>query len=93
VDFHVRHVDGRVVFEIADTGIGIPAQEVERIFDPFWQVERPNTRRVGGTGLGLSVCRRYVRLLRGQLEIDSEPGRGTRVYITLPERLTGSVST
>jgi PAS domain S-box-containing protein len=92
VDFHVRHVDGRVSFEIADTGIGIPAQELERIFDPFWQVERPNIRRVGGTGLGLSVSRRYVRLLRGQLEIDSEPGRGTRVYITLPERLTGSVS-
>jgi PAS domain S-box-containing protein len=90
VTLTVRGVDGRAVFEVADTGIGIPPQQLDRIFDPFWQVERPNTRRAGGTGLGLSVSRRYVRLLRGELEIDSEPGRGTRVYMSLPLTLTAS---
>jgi PAS domain S-box-containing protein len=90
VTLRVRQQDEHVVFEVADTGVGIPADQLDRIFDPFWQAERPNTRRVGGTGLGLSVSRRYVRLLRGELAIRSEPGRGTSVTITLPLRLTGS---
>jgi PAS domain S-box-containing protein len=90
VTLSMRPQGEHVVFEVADTGVGIPADQIDRIFDPFWQAERPNTRRVGGTGLGLSVSRRYVRLLRGDLEIRSEPGRGTCVTITLPLRLTGS---
>jgi PAS domain S-box-containing protein len=93
VTLRLRQLDGRVVYEVADTGVGIPSQQLDRIFDPFWQAERPNTRRVGGTGLGLAVSRRYVRLLRGDLEIDSEPGRGTRVCVTLPLKLTGSGGT
>jgi PAS domain S-box-containing protein len=83
--------DGRhVIYEVEDTGIGIPEAQLQRIFDPFWQAERPNTRTVGGTGLGLSVSRRFVRLLRGHLEIESQPGRGTRVSVQLPMRLTGT---
>jgi PAS domain S-box-containing protein len=90
VTLSMRPDGEHVVFEVADTGVGIAADQIDRIFDPFWQAERPNTRRVGGTGLGLSVSRRYVRLLRGDLEIRSEPGHGTCVTITLPLRLTGS---
>jgi PAS domain S-box-containing protein len=90
VTLSMRPQGEHVVFEVADTGVGIAADQIDRIFDPFWQAERPNTRRVGGTGLGLSVSRRYVRLLRGDLEIRSEPGRGTYVTVTLPLRLTGS---
>jgi PAS domain S-box-containing protein len=90
VTLRMRQQGEHIVFEVADTGVGIPADQLDRIFDPFWQAERPNTRRVGGTGLGLSVSRRYVRLLRGELAIRSEPGRGTCVTVTLPLRLTGS---
>lgn len=70
--------------DVVDTGIGIPQEQIDRIYDPFWQLERPNTRRVGGTGLGLSVSRRYTRLLRGDLDVESEPGEGTRVTVALP---------
>jgi PAS domain S-box-containing protein len=86
VELRVSAEGDQVVYEVIDTGVGIPASELDRIFDPFWQAERPNTRRVGGTGLGLSVSRRYVRLLRGDIQIESEPGRGTRVRVTLPRR-------
>jgi signal transduction histidine kinase len=76
-----------VVFEVKDTGIGIPESDIPRVFDPFWQVERPNTRRVGGTGLGLSVSRRYVRMLQGRLDIRSAPGRGTTVFVRIPHSI------
>jgi len=89
VTLRVRTEDEAVLFDVIDTGIGIPAEQVDRIFDPFWQVERPNTRRAGGTGLGLSVSRRYVRLLRGEIIVQSEPGRGTCFTVRLPLRITG----
>lgn len=79
-----------VVFHVQDTGIGIPDADMARVFDPFWQAERPNTRRVGGTGLGLSVSRRYARLLHGDIEIGSRPGAGTHVRVRLPLRVTGA---
>jgi PAS domain S-box-containing protein len=71
-------------FEVHDTGIGIPEDQHEQIFDPFWQVERPNTRRAGGTGLGLSVSRRFTRLLGGELSLESRPGLGTTFRLRLP---------
>ncbi len=73
-------------FEVADTGVGIEPEQMDRIFDPFWQVERPNTRRVGGTGLGLSVSQRYARLLGGGIGVSSEAGRGSRFTLSLPLR-------
>jgi PAS domain S-box-containing protein len=75
---------GRVTFDVMDTGIGIPADQLERIYEPFQQVERPNTRRTGGTGLGLTVSRRYARLLRGELQVRSQPGRGSTFSFVLP---------
>jgi PAS domain S-box-containing protein len=79
--------DGQdAIFEVRDTGIGIGAGNLERIFDPFWQGERPMTRRVGGTGLGLSVSRRFARLLRGEIDVESQAGVGTLVRIRLPIR-------
>ncbi|HSJ30929.1 MAG TPA: GAF domain-containing sensor histidine kinase [Longimicrobiales bacterium] len=84
VTLRLRADDSRVHFDIIDTGIGIPQEQMDRIYDPFWQLERPNTRRVGGTGLGLSVSRRYTRLLRGDLAVESRPGKGTSVTVSLP---------
>jgi signal transduction histidine kinase len=76
--------DGSAVVEVRDTGIGIAAGDIDRIFDPFWQVEPAATRRFGGTGLGLGVARKLVRLLEGRLDVSSEVGRGSAFTLVLP---------
>ncbi|HZO19151.1 MAG TPA: ATP-binding protein, partial [Gemmatimonadaceae bacterium] len=71
-------VDGEdVVFDVRDTGIGIPSHHQERIFDPFLQLESQASRRVAGTGIGLSVARRLARLLGGNVTVVSQPGAGS----------------
>lgn len=74
---------------VEDTGIGIPEQHLERIFEPFWQVEQSATRRFGGTGLGLGVARKLARLLEGRLEVRSEVGKGSCFTLVLPQRMPG----
>ncbi len=74
-------------FSVADTGIGIPAAVRQKIFEPFSQADSSTTRRYGGTGLGLTICRRLVALMNGRLERwTGEPGRGStfRFFVTLP---------
>ena len=66
-----------VVFEVEDTGIGISAEHLPRVFDAFWQVDQAPTRRAGGTGLGLHVTRRLVRLLGGDVSARSVVGEGS----------------
>jgi signal transduction histidine kinase len=73
-----------VVFTVCDSGIGIDAAHLENIFEPFWQADSLRTRRAGGTGLGLSVSRRLARLLRGDVEVTSEVGKGTRFNVRVP---------
>jgi signal transduction histidine kinase len=85
----LTNVDARVagddvIIQVRDTGIGIPAIHLERIFEPFWQVEQSATRRVGGTGLGLSVSRRLARLLGGELTVESVVGEGSSFSVRLP---------
>jgi signal transduction histidine kinase len=70
--------------EVRDTGIGISRRHHRRVFEPFWQVEQSNTRRGQGTGLGLAIVHDLVRLMGGELHLDSEPGRGTTFTIELP---------
>ena len=71
-------------FAISDTGIGIPAEKHSAIFEPFTQSDGSSTRRYGGTGLGLSVCKRLVELMGGKIWLESEPGRGSTFYFTAP---------
>ena len=78
-------VDGDAMcFEVRDTGIGIAMEDLQRIFDPFWQVEQTHSRRAGGTGLGLSVTRALARLLGGDVAVESTPGIGSRFEVRLP---------
>ncbi len=69
---------------VADTGIGISAEQRDRLFKPFAQADVATTRQYGGTGLGLSICQRLVALMGGQLDLHSTPGEGTEVVVRLP---------
>lgn len=71
---------------VSDTGIGIAPDNLNRIFEPFWQVEQTATRRATGTGLGLTVTRRLANLLGGDVVVRSDPGSGTTFTVTLPAK-------
>jgi signal transduction histidine kinase/CheY-like chemotaxis protein len=73
-----------VEFAVADTGIGIPADSIERIFDEFVQIENPLQRRVKGTGLGLPLSKRLTELLGGSIAVKSELGAGSTFSVTIP---------
>jgi signal transduction histidine kinase len=86
---HVRIVlsqhPGEVQLVVADSGVGIPAEDLGRVFDRFYQVEDHMTRRHGGMGLGLSIVKGLVELHGGQVSVESVLGRGSRFVVLLPE--------
>lgn len=79
--------DQYFVLSVQDTGIGVPADKMDRIFDSFYQVDGSATREYGGAGLGLSIVRSYVEAHGGEISVTSEPGKGSCFSILLPWRL------
>ena len=79
----VGRIHDYVMIEVEDTGIGIPQEHLGNIFDPFRQVDGSSTRKHGGTGLGLNICRKLVGLMGGKIEVRSEPERGSTFTVTL----------
>jgi signal transduction histidine kinase/CheY-like chemotaxis protein len=91
VTVHAAHENGDLVMRVMDTGIGIPSDQFEHIFEEFGQVENPLQARVKGTGLGLSLSRRLAELLGGTLEVSSTVGSGSTFTLRIP-RLHPEVS-
>jgi CheY-like chemotaxis protein len=84
VAVQVAHAEGRVRIVVSDTGCGIPAEFLPRLFQPFQQADASSTRRYGGMGLGLSVAKLLVEMHGGTLEVASVAGEGTTVTLTVP---------
>jgi two-component system phosphate regulon sensor histidine kinase PhoR len=77
-------IEGFLIVEIQDTGIGIPERHIPRLFERFYTVDKSHSRKLGGTGLGLSIVKHIILLHDGTIDVESEPGRGTTFRIDLP---------
>jgi PAS domain S-box-containing protein len=86
VVLRVRSDNGSCRIDVLDEGLGIPAAEQARIFEKFYRLDPQQTQGVGGSGLGLYICRELVERMDGRLTVESEPGRGSRFSVLLPTR-------
>jgi CheY-like chemotaxis protein len=94
VKFGYAVKDKLIEFFVSDTGLGIPEEQHQRIFDRFYQVENPVLKLYEGIGLGLAICNAYVELLGGEIRLSSTSGTGSTFYFTLPfEKPAGTVIT
>ena len=84
IEISVRGQDSRCLIAVSDEGLGIPAEELERIFEKFYRLDPQQTHGVGGSGLGLYICRELVERMSGRLTVESKPGRGSRFTVDVP---------
>ena len=84
-DIAVENAPDSVTVTVTDTGIGIPADSIGRVFERFYRVDKSHSRRIGGTGLGLSIVKHGAALHGGTVTISSAEGAGTAVKLTLPK--------
>ena len=84
VQLRVAYADGQLLLQVRDTGIGMDAAQLARIFEPFTQADASTTRRFGGTGLGTTIARQLAELMRGRIEAQSTPGQGSTFSVHLP---------
>lgn len=87
ITISASNVNGGIQFSIEDTGLGMKQEDLPFIFDPFRQIDGSMTRRVGGSGLGLTIVKNVLNLLHGKIDVQSEFGRGSTFTVFLPERI------
>ena len=83
----IYQVNEKLYFEITDEGIGISKEKIGKVFDAFQQVDNSDIRKYQGAGLGLTICKKYILLLKGEIDIESEPNVGTKVKFFIPYNL------
>jgi polar amino acid transport system substrate-binding protein len=81
-----------IAFSVQDTGIGIEAAELPRLFKPFTQLDGSTTRRHGGSGLGLSICQHLIGLMQGELKVDSQPSQGSTFSFIIPLNISATLT-
>ncbi len=84
VKIALRREGEYLIYSVEDTGIGIPKDKVEKIFEPFTQADSTVARKFGGTGLGLTISKKLANMMKGDLWIESELGKGTKVFLKIP---------
>jgi signal transduction histidine kinase len=87
VEIRVECQEEVLLFRVSDTGIGIPQDQIGHIFEEFRQADPSITREFGGTGLGLSITRRFVELHGGRIWVESEVGKGSTFFFSIPLRV------
>ena len=85
VTIRLRENEEYGIFEIEDQGIGIEKQEIPRVFERFYRVDRARSRNSGGTGLGLAIVKHLVEALHGRIQVESEVGKGTKMIVSIPK--------
>jgi signal transduction histidine kinase len=84
VELALDRENSRVRFRVRDQGLGIPDDEQRRVFEKFYRLDPNMTRGIGGTGLGLYICRELVRMMDGRIWVDSRPGEGSTFSVEIP---------
>ena len=84
VDVTVSAQDGHTVLEVKDTGIGIPKEHQERVFERFYRVDKSRSKQTGGTGLGLAIVKHIANQHQAEIRLESEAGKGTRISVIFP---------
>jgi len=89
IEICVQEADDSVLFFVKDNGVGIPKEKQENLFKKFYQVSQGHTRKHGGVGLGISICKGIITKLGGKIWVESEPGKGTAFYFNIPKKQRG----
>lgn len=86
VHVNVSSLNGNICISVKDTGVGIPEEDIERIFERFYRVDKARSRDVGGTGLGLAIIKHIVKSLGGNISVKSELGKGSEFIVIIPQK-------
>ncbi len=86
VEVHIMEEDNYCVIEVKDTGIGIPEEEQDKVFERFYMVDKSRSKKLGGSGLGLSIVKHIVKYHNGNISLKSQVGKGTEIQVKIPIR-------